>query len=253
MTQDLSSIGMTFPRWQDAVEQAVSSNRLGVVGEVRGGQLVAAVDSSGARLTVLAVEPFATFAGFDGATEATAHVQMLNDVVALCDVVTDDGDPIATVTCNLAQGPLIVDEPVFNFERINLSALGVDVAFFDDADTYTSATGGAVGVFASVGAGVVARGDGSQSPNAAANLVLEVKDAHYRFNTMTNQRFVHLDVVAPFPLDVVVSDVAELPTPGSIIAGTFTLSGSIIAPAGCGDSCGSGGCACGSGGCGSHG
>lgn len=50
---DLFSIGLGFERWQDAVEAAIASNQLEVVGEVRGGQLIQYSDASGAQLLSL--------------------------------------------------------------------------------------------------------------------------------------------------------------------------------------------------------
>ena len=49
MTSDLKSIGLDYPRWQDAIEAAINTEHLSVIGEVRGGQLVRFEDPSGAR------------------------------------------------------------------------------------------------------------------------------------------------------------------------------------------------------------
>ena len=91
MSADLQSIGLGFDRWQDAVEAAIATNQLVVAGEIRGGQLIQFTDASGAQINILAVEPFATFAGFESVTQTFAHVSMVNDVLALCEIVTPDG------------------------------------------------------------------------------------------------------------------------------------------------------------------
>ena len=249
MTNGLASIGMTFGTWQEAMQAAIASGRLAVTGEVRGGQLVQFSDASGAQLNMLAVEPFATYAGFDSTTAANAHVTMVNDVLALADIVTDNGTPISTIACNLAQGPLLVDEPTLEWEQLALSALGMDVALFDNSEAFRAAGGQAVGLVVSHGAAVVNSGNGAQVPDASAQIAVEIVGAEYRYNTLTNQRFIHLDVISPVPMDVCIPDAETLPAPGAIVAGTAMLVGSIKPPAGCGDG---GSCGCGSGGCGSH-
>ena len=40
VSTDLSALGLSFNKWQDAVEAAIATDRLAVVGEVRGGQLI---------------------------------------------------------------------------------------------------------------------------------------------------------------------------------------------------------------------
>ena len=237
MNNDLKSIGMDFPRWQDAIEAAIASEKLAVTGEVRGGQLIQFADPSGAQINILAVDPFATYAGFASSTAANAHVNMVNDVLAFAEIVDDSGTPLGSVTCNLAQGPLLVDEPTMQWEQLAITALAVDI------NTYESQ-----------GAMIVSTGDGSQVPDASAALTARVTSAHYRTNELTGQRFIHATVDGPFPFDVCLPDAPKLPENGTILAGTVMLTGSILPPAGCGDSCGdsSSGCGCGSGGCGNH-
>ncbi|PRQ10557.1 hypothetical protein C1Y63_10945 [Corynebacterium sp. 13CS0277] len=254
MEYGLASIGMSFDTWQQAMQAAIASGRLEVTGEIRGGQLVQFSDPSGAQLNMLAVEPYATYAGFASTAAANAHVTMVNDVLALAEIVTDNGTPISTITCNLAQGPLLVEEPTLEWEQLALTAMGMDVAVFDNSEAFRAAGGQAVGLVVSQGAAVVATGDGSRVPDASAQIAVEVVGAEYRYTALTNQRFIHLDVISPVPMDVCIPDTPALPAPGSIVAGTAMLVGSIKPPAGCGDGdgCGSGGCGCGSGGCGSH-
>jgi len=115
VSTDLSALGLSFNKWQDAVEAAIATDRLAVVGEVRGGQLIQYTDPSGAQLNILAVEPFATFAGFESVTRTYAHITPLNDVVALADVVDPRGNAMASLTVNLAQEPLLVDDPALEW------------------------------------------------------------------------------------------------------------------------------------------
>ncbi|WJZ02900.1 hypothetical protein [Corynebacterium freiburgense] len=245
MTQDLPSLGMDFPHWQDAVEAAIGSGNLEVTGEVRGGQLVQFTDNSGAQINILAVEPFATWAGFTSTTAALAHIQMVNDVVALCDLVTQDGKVQASITCNLAQGPLLVDEPTLQWEQLALSALAVQTQNYADSAAFQSEHGSEPQpMLVSQGAMLIASGSGAAAPDASAALTGIVQEATYRTNKLTGQRFIHATLEAPSFLDVCLPD-GELPQKGSIIAGTVMLTGSILPPAGCGDSCGSCGGGCG--------
>ena len=260
MTSDLKSIGLDYPRWQDAIEAAIATDHLSVIGEVRGGQLVRFEDPSGARLHILGVEPFSTFAGFAGLTQVTAHVSALDDVLALIEIVGDDpsrpdfDEVVATATCHLAQSPLLVDEGTQTFEHVNLAALAVDAAVDEDAAAFEARTGEQAGNVRFTGAeAVTGAAAGSTSPDASATLSGVVNSASKRTNRLTGQDFwlVHLDV--PVPLDVVIpADVDAAPQPGTVVSGTFLLAGEVIAPQGCGDSCGDGGCGCGSGGCGGH-
>lgn len=263
MTSDLKSIGMDHPRWQDAIEAAIATEHLSVIGEVRGGQLVRFEDPSGARLHVLGVEPFSTFAGFAGLTQVTAHVSSLDDVLALIEIVADDpsapdfDEVVATATCNLAQGPLLVDEGTQTFEHVNLAALGVEVSIDPDAAAYEERVGRAPGEAVFTGAeAVTGASAGVRAPDASALLSGVVVTAAARTNRTTGQEFhlLHLDL--PVPMDVLVpAGTAAAPAVGSVVSGTFLLAGEIIAPGGCGDSCGDGGgCGCGSdgGGCGGH-
>ena len=258
MNNDLKSIGMDFPRWQDAIEAAIASEKLAVTGEVRGGQLIQFADPSGAQINILAVDPFATYAGFASSTAANAHVNMVNDVLAFAEIVDDSGTPLGSVTCNLAQGPLLVDEPTMQWEQLAITALAVDINTYESAEAFAAAHPSAhteiLSMLVSQGAMIVSTGDGSQVPDASAALTARVTSAHYRTNELTGQRFIHANVDGPFPFDVCLPDAPKLPENGTILAGTVMLTGSILPPAGCGDSCGdsSSGCGCGSGGCGNH-
>lgn len=248
MSTDLLSIGMDFDRWQDAVEAAIASDRLFVTGEVRGGQLVQYSDSSGANINILAVEPFATYAGFDSITRCFAHVSMLDDVLALCQVVDYNDHEVMTLTLNLAQGPLLVDQPEQRWQELGITALAHDVTISPSPEAYAQEHGTPVGTFSSPGAEIVARGDGAAVPVASANFSARVLSASRRTNALTGGTFIHLTVDGGFPFDVCLPDAPELPEHGQVVAGKAVMVGSIAAPpaGGCGGGgCGSGGCGCG--------
>lgn len=249
MTRELHSIGMDFERWQDAVEAAIASEKLEVIGEVRGGQLIEYTDPSGAQMFILAAEPFTTFSGFNATTVHDAHVSMVNDVLALCDLVNDEGYHIATVAAHLAQGPLLVDEPTQQWQHLKLSAISVDTAIYADTDA-ARAAGLEPGTLVSHGAEVVNSG-AATAPDASATAALEIKDAAIRTNELTGAKFVHALAAAPFAIDVCLPFTGEVPADGTVISGTFLLTSEIKPPAGCGGDggCGSGGCG---GGCGGH-
>ncbi|OFU56723.1 hypothetical protein HMPREF3120_04525 [Corynebacterium sp. HMSC11D10] len=245
MSNDLAAIGLNFEKWQDAVEAAIATDRLAVTGEVRGGQLIQYADPSGAQLNILAVEPFATFAGFDSVTRAYAHVTPINDVVALADVVDPRGNAMASLTVNLAQGPLLVDEPTLQWQELSVTALALSVENYTSTDAYLALHPGAVvGTVTSPGAEALASGAAS-TPDAQAEFSGRVLDAEYRTSELTGQRFIHVAVDAAFPFDVCLPD-GDLPSRDSVIAGTAVMAGSIPTPTGggcggCGGSCGCGG------------
>ncbi|MCQ9370750.1 hypothetical protein NQ024_05710 [Corynebacterium sp. 35RC1] len=252
-TTDLLSIGMSFEKWQDAVEAAIASGTLAVTGEVRGGQLVQFADPSGAQLNILAVEPFATFAGFESETQTFAHINMVNDVLALCELVDYNGQPIATVTANLAQGPLLVDEPEQGWQQLGLTALVTSAKAYENAENFHENFGPdiVIGEVTSPGAEIVASGDGSATPDAEIHFTARVLEAEYRTNTLTGTRFIHATVDAAFPFDLCIPDSPDLPQRDQVLAGTAVLAGTVSALAGGGCGSGSGGCG-GSCGCGGH-
>lgn len=244
LTTDLSAIGLGFDRWQDAVEAAIASGALAVTGEVRGGQLIQYSDASGARLNILAVEPFATFAGFDSVTRAYAHITQLNDVVALADIVDPHGGAIASVTLNLAQGPLLVDAAPLQWQELAATALMLGAQRYETVESFLANNPGQVlGAVNSPGAEAVAAGSPT-ALDASATLSARVLEAEYRTSQLTGQRFIHASVDAAFPFDVCLPD-GELPARDSVIAGTAVMVGSIPSPdaggCGCGGSCGCGG------------
>ena len=248
MSTDLKSIGLGFDRWQDAVEAAIATNQLVVTGELRGGQLIQFTDASGAQINILAVEPFATFAGFESVTQTFAHVSMVNDVLALCEIVTPDGTVRTSVTCNLAQGPLLVDAPTQTWQQVGITALGLDTTTYASAAEYEAATGEVTGLLISEGAQLVTSGSGAAAPDASATFSARVLDSEYRHNQLTGQRFIHATVDGAFPFDLCLPDGPELPARDSVVAGTAVLTASVLSPmsdgggcGGCGGSCGCGG------------
>ena len=244
-TTDLAAIGLGFPRWQDAVEAAIASGSLAVTGEVRGGQLIQYSDASGAQLNILAVEPFATFAGFDGQTRTYAHITPLDDVVALADIVDPHGNSMAQVTVNLAQEPLLVDASPLTWQETSLTALMLKHTRHTSVEEYLAANpGDVVGEVRSPGAEAVAAGTPT-SPDARVEFSARVLGAEHRTSQLTGQQFIHVSVDAAFPFDVCLPD-GELPERNSVLAGSAVMVGSIPAPTGggcggCGGSCGCGG------------
>ena len=148
----------------------------------------------------------------------------------------------------------MVDEGTQTFEHVNLAALGVEVAVDVDATAFEARTGERPGGVRFTGAeAVTGAAAGTKAPDASATMSGVVNSATKRTNRLTGQEFwlLHLDV--PLPIDVLVpAEVTPAPEPGTVVSGSFLLAGEVIAPQGCGDSCGDGGCSCGSGGCGGH-
>lgn len=248
MSTDLKSIGLGFERWQDAVEAAIATNQLVVAGEIRGGQLIQFTDASGAQINILAVEPFATFAGFESVTQTFANVSMVNDVLAYLEILDAFGNEMTAITVNLSQGPLLVDEPTQEWQQVGVTALGIETSIYDNAEAFEAATGEALGLLVSEGAQLVATGTGTATPDAAATFSARVLDAEYRHNQLTGQRFIHATVDGAFPFDVCLPNGPDLPVRDSIIAGTALLTASVLSPiSGGGGGCGGcgGGCACG--------
>ncbi|MDO5029223.1 MAG: hypothetical protein Q4E11_01395 [Corynebacterium sp.] len=259
MTTDLRSIGMDYSNWREAMEAAIASDNLSVLGEVRGGQLVRFEDPSGARLHMLGVEPFSTYAGFAGDPTVTAHVSSVDDVLALVEIVGDDPSSedfdkvIEIACCVLAQGPMIVDAGTQTFEHVALSALATDYAFDESAEEYEKRTGEKPNKLNFVGAKpLIGKQAGATSPSAAVELAGVINNSRKHVNELTGKKFWVLNLALPTPMDVLVPGGDVAPQPGMVVSGKFLLTGEIIAPQGCGGGCGDGGCGCGDGGCGGH-
>lgn len=246
MSTDLKSIGLGFDRWQDAVEAAIATDRLEVTGEVRDGQLIQYSDNSGAQINILAVEPFSTYAGFDSATRTYGNVTMVNDVLAYLEVMDPFGKSMMAVTANLAQGPILVDEPTQEWAELGITGLVVGHKVYDSADVYEEVTGQNVGQLISEGAQVVAAGNGAAIPDASAEFSARVLNAEYRVNQLTNQRFIYAQVDGAIPFDVCLPDSNELPQSGNVIVGTAVMTAAVKSPMGGGGCGGCGGsCSCG--------
>lgn len=244
---EMNALGLAFPRWQDAVEAAIATDRLAVTGEVRGGQLIQFADASGATLNILAVEPFATFVGFDSVTKGFAHVHMVNDVLAYLDVIDPFGNSQAHITANLAQGPLLADLEVQQWQEVGITALGVAVQSFESAAAYEEKFGVFPAAIESAGADIVDNGSAA-TPTAEANFAARVMEAEFRTTALTGQSFMHVVMDGLFPFDLCLPagfNGGELPVKDSILAGSAMLVANVAAPGGggCGG-CG-GDCACG--------
>ncbi|MBK4138151.1 hypothetical protein [Corynebacterium macginleyi] len=245
---EMQAIGLNFGRWQDAVEAAIATDRLAVTGEVRGGQLIQYGDPSGAQINILAVEPYATFIGFDAVTQGFAHVEMFNDVLAIMDIIDPFGTPLAQVTANLAQGPLLAEEPRQEWQQVSLTAMGLDITVYESPAAFEAETGKYPALFESAGAHAIASGSGAQAPTPAATFAARVMEADWRTNDLSGEKFAHLVMDGLFPFDLCLpADRGDLPAKDTVISGTALLTASIDMPS---DGCGGGGCGCGSGGCG---
>ncbi|AIG64009.1 hypothetical protein CATYP_04360 [Corynebacterium atypicum] len=247
MSDDLASIGLAFPRWQDAVEAAIGTDRLAVTGAVRGGQLIQYADPSGATINILAVEPYATWAGFNGLTQTQGSVDMVSDVLALIEVSDLTGESTCTLTANLAQGPLFAEVGPQPVQPLSITALGLDIAVYDSPEAYEAATGEVFGVLLSEGAALVSSGSGAAAPDAAAQFSARVLTAEHATSELTGQHFVHATVDGPLPFDLCLPAGSPVPAAGQVVAGTALMTASVLAQGGCGSS---GGCGCG--GCGGH-
>lgn len=248
---EMEAIGLNFERWQDAVEAAISTNLLTVTGEIRDGQLIQFADPSGAQINILAVEPFATYIGFESVTQAFAHVSMVNDVLAFLEILDPFGTVLAQATANLAQGPLLVDEETQPWQQIGLTAMGLKVQRYATAEAYEAELEAYPAAFESEGAEIVSSGSGAAAPTPGCRFAARVMESSWRHNQLTGEKFMHLVMDGAFPFDLCLpASFGELPAKDEVLAGTAMLTASIEMPTG---GCGSGGgCSCGSGGCGGH-
>ncbi|MDY3127807.1 MAG: hypothetical protein SOW59_06725 [Corynebacterium sp.] len=251
---DMHALGFSYDRWQDAVEAAIATDKLSVIGEVRGGQHIQYLDPSGAQLNILAVEPFATFIGFESISSCFAHVSMLNDVLGLLEIVTPAGEKIMEVTANLAQGPLLAEAEPQQWQQVGFTAMGIAVTSFNSAENYVAsenAVGTEFPALISAGADIIRSGSGTEVPDAGVLFAATVIESEWRENHLTGEKFIHAVLDGVFPIDLCLPECfGELPTKGTVLAGTAVLTSRILTPL---SSCGtSGGCGCGSGGCGGH-
>ena len=257
MIPELRSIGMDFPKWQEALEAAYGSGNLGVSGEVRGGQVLQFDDPSGARMVVLAVEPFGSFASYSGGAATTAHLSMLNDIVGVLDVVDDNpalhiagqqAPTIASLTATIAQGPLLVDAPTLEYHQFHIGALGSSVHVYANSTEFAKDGGLKVGVVESTGLQDI--NSPATTPHATAEIAVEASGWSQKINALTGQKFWTATVASPFEFTVVLpADAVDEATTQSgaplIVSGTVQFTASTVEAARCGGDCGSGSCGCG--------
>ncbi|WP_420099828.1 hypothetical protein [Corynebacterium sp.] len=254
MIPELKSVGLDFTRWQDALEAAYGTGALRVTGEVRDGQVLQYDDPSGARLVILAVPPYGSFASFSGGPETSAHLSMVDDIVGVLDIVADspmlqiraEGAPvIASLSATVAQGPLLADEGTLTYQPVQVSALAADVAVHRSRDD--AARAGVLRVGSVESTGLTDLNSGAVAPHATATVAVEITAAERRTAALTGQPFWVCTVNAPFSFSVVLPDAGgDDLAPGTILAGDVQFTATAVDPA----SCSSGGCGCGSGGCG---
>lgn len=262
MIPELKSVGLDFNRWQDALEAAYGTGALRVTGEVRDGQVLQYDDPSGARLVILAVPPYGSFASFSGGPETTAHLSMVDDIVGVLDIVSDspllqvraEGAPVvASVTATVAQGPMISEDGALPYQQVQLTALAADVTVHRTRDS--AARAGVLRVGSVESTGLSDLNSGAVAPHATATVAVEVSSAERRTTALTGQAFWVCTVSAPFDFTVVVpaeaveaagSDGTDGLPVGTILSGQVQFTATAVDPA----SCSSGSCGCGSGGCG---
>lgn len=251
-------MGLDFARWQDALEAAYGTGALRVTGEVRDGQVLQYDDPSGARLVILAVPPYGSFASFSGGATSSAHLSMVNDIIGLVDVVADspllqisaDEAPVlSTLTATVAQGPMLADEGELRYQQVQLTALAAQVGVYHTREEAALAGILTVGQVESTGAGDL--NSGTAAPHAGARITVEITGAERRTTALTGQPFWACTVSAPFDFTVVVpadqdSLPSDAPGPGTILSGDVQFTVTATDPASCGGGCGSDGC----GGCG---
>ncbi|MDN5581725.1 MAG: hypothetical protein ACTH2Y_01665 [Corynebacterium sp.] len=254
MIPELRSVGLEFSRWQDALEAAYGTGALRVTGEVRDGQVLQYDDPSGARLVILAVPPYGSFASFSGGAETSAHLSMVDDIVGVLDIVADspmlqvraEGAPVtASLTATVAQGPLLSEEGTLTYQPVQITALAADLAVYRTRDE--AARAGVLRVGSVESTGLSDLNSGAVAPHAGASIAVEVAAAERRTAALTGQSFWVCTVNAPFAFTVVVpaGEEDDLPV-GTILSGNVQFTTTAVDPA----SCSSGGCGCGSGGCG---
>ena len=211
MIPELRSVGLDYPRWQDALEAAYGSGMLTVSGEVRGGQVLQYDDPGGARMVILAVPPYGTFASYVDGSPVTAHVTMLTDIVGLVELVDDS--PSLQVAAADAEGLTVGTVESSGAAALNSGAVAphagatVTVEVADAARRTTTLTG-----------------------------------QDFWHCTVT--------APFPFTVVVPADDSpsATSPAPGTVLTGEVQFTATTVDGAGCGGGCGgcgSGGCGCG--------
>jgi len=264
MIPELRSVGLDFPRWQDALEAAYSTGQLSVTGEIRDGQVLQFDDPSGSRLVILTAPPYGSFASYVGGPQASAHLSMVNDIIGVIDVVEDSpflqvsgqqAPTIASVTATVAQGPMLAEAEPLEYQPMNIAALATDVKIYANASEFAADGGDRVGTVDSSGLAEI--NSGSTAPHAAARIAVETSDIALHVSELTGQKFWVASVHTPFDFSVVLpADAleAEVDAVGHtkalgtlILAGTVQFTCSTIEASSCstGGGCGSGNCGCG--------
>ena len=267
MIAELKSVGLNYPRWQDALEAAYGTGKLFVSGEVRGGQVLQYSDPSGAQLVVLAVEPFGTFASYTGGGTAAGHLSMVNDIIGVIDVVDDSpalqvsaqqAPTIGEITATIVQGPMLADGEPLEYQPLQISALATDVEVFTDPKMLAAAgfDQAAGSVYST---GLQELNSGAVAPHAGGNIVVKATAVSRYTNTLSGQQFWACTVHEPFEFTVLIPadgpdlaaaavDTSGRPQP-VYLAGTVQFTASVVSALGCG---GGSACGCGSGGCSHH-
>lgn len=264
MIPELRSVGLDFPRWQDALEAAYSSGQLSVTGEVRDGQVLQFDDPAGSRLVILTAPPYGSFAGFVGGAQASAHVNMVNDVIGVIDVVEDSpflqvsgkqAPTVASLTATVAQGPMLAEAEPLEYQPVHIAALSSAVQVFPNASEFAASGGSTVGTVDSSGLSEI--NSGSATPHARAEIAVESSTLTLKTSELTGQKFWVATVRSPFDFTVVlpadaldagVDSMGRAEDIGTVIlAGTVQFSCSTIEASSCstGGGCGSGNCGCG--------
>lgn len=267
MIAEMKSVGLDFPRWQDALEAAYGSGQLFVSGEVRGGQVLQYNDPSGAAIVVLAVEPFGTFVSHLGESNSSGHVSMVNDIIGVIDVLDDSpslqtsaqpAPTVAELTATIAQGPMLADGKALEYQPLHIAALATQIDVFSDPSLLQA--GGhdePVGTIESFGLRQL--NSGATAPHAGARVVVEATAVRRQTNQLTGQDFWECSVHSPFDFSVLIpADHADLATVATdaqgkpqpiVLAGTVQFTAMVASAPGCG---GGGECGCGGGGCAHH-
>lgn len=264
MIPELRSVGLDFPRWQDALEAAYASGGLNVTAEIREGQVLQYDDPAGSRLVVLAAAPYGSFASYNGGVETTAHVSMINDVIGVLDIVEDnpvlqiqgqDAPIVASVTATVAQGPMLADSEPLEYQPMQVAALATDITVYPDSTAFAKDGGLKVGVVESQG--LQDMNSGAQLPHAGATIAVEATSFSKKRTQLTGQEFWACTVRFPFEFTVLIpADQADLAAlaldsssspAGVIVAGKVQFTSGAVDTASCSSDggCGSGACGCG--------
>src|SRR5699024_362111 len=102
--------------------------------------------------------------GFEGITQAFAHVSMVNDVLSYMNIITPTGDTIAEITANLAQGPLLAEVEEQQWQQVGITAMGLAVKSYDSVAAVVVAEGAYPSFIESYAAEVITSSNGCSTP-----------------------------------------------------------------------------------------